>query len=218
MNIGQLQAALAKLPKDKLLYNSINIPTWHTASRGEIVLAGSPCPIQTVEHLQYRLKILLQRDYPSQDTTFRRQIDTSVELYQSGVREINGIDRLYAYPINEVTLLLWQQQTNDFMAVPVAIGGPSYILSSDQVKVLVNKPYFNVLGVNGKRHYLEELLAVHGFQYQNQDGEIIFVNKQYFDMARCGCDDEPVLNIANNIGGFDDVSLKEMPLFVKPKP
>ena len=37
-------------------------------------------------------------------------------------------------------------------------------------------------------------------------------------MARCGCDDEPVLNIANNIGGFDDVSLKEMPLFVKPKP
>ena len=54
MNIGQLQAALAKLPKDKLLYNSINIPTWHTASRGEIVLAGSPCPIQTVEHLQYK--------------------------------------------------------------------------------------------------------------------------------------------------------------------
>ena len=56
MNLRMLIEELSSMPKDKLLYDSINQPTWHMSQTGEVVLAGSPCPIQTVEQLLHKLK------------------------------------------------------------------------------------------------------------------------------------------------------------------
>lgn len=58
MNLRMLIEELSSMPKDKLLYDSINQPTWHMSQTGEVVLAGSPCPIQTVEQLLHKLKLI----------------------------------------------------------------------------------------------------------------------------------------------------------------
>lgn len=208
MNIGQLIEELEKLPKDKLLYDSINQPNWYTGPGNSVVLAGSPCPIQTVEHLLHKLKLIMKRDYPSQDLSFRRVIYDDTEIYFMTAKEDRGLYQLMAESITSSTLKNWQMHSTDSMMVDVAIGGPSYLMSSDKVKILVNKSYYNALGITGKRLYLEELLSVHAFSWQDtRTGEIQYMNKTYWDNVRNCCNDEDKLKL-NVTKGFKTVSLK----------
>lgn len=206
MNIRTLIEELEKLPKDKLLYDSINLPTWHLGVTGQVVLSGSPCPIQTVEQLLHKLKLIQKRDLPSQDNTFRRTVYEDTEVYTNTAKEHNGLYKLSTEIITSQTLKLWQMFSTDHMVVDVAIGGPSYVLSSDKVKILVHKHYYNVLGINGKRLYLEELLNVHSFVWQDEKGQIHYMNKNYWDNVNCHCEEDPALKLNNGALGFNSVN------------
>lgn len=207
MNLRMLIEELSSMPKDKLLYDSINQPTWHMSQTGEVVLAGSPCPIQTVEQLLHKLKLIQKRDLPSQDFSFKRAVHEDIEIYTISAKPVNGVNKLRTELITSSTVKLWQMFSTDHMLVDVAVGGPSYLMSSDKVKILVNKPYYQILGLNGKRTYLEELLSVHSFSWQDEKGQIQFFNKSYWDNSShdCHCDDAPVLDINNNAGGFNTI-------------
>ena len=203
MNISQVIKELEKLPKDTLLYDSINLPSWHIGIDGKSVLAGSPCPIQTVSHLLHKLKLVQKRDLPSRDNSFRRHVYEDTELYSNIVIE-DTTKRLVAEMITHATIKNWLNRSIDHMEVLVAIGGPSYLLQSDKVKVLVNKPYYHFLGINGKRLYLEELLSVHAFTWQEEDGNVQWFNQAYWSNTDCR-GREHQLNLNNNMGGFSRV-------------
>lgn len=191
------------------MYDSLNQPNWYIDREGRVVLSGAPCPIQTVGHLLYKLKLIMKQDLPSQDLTFKRVVHENTDVYMTTAVDNNGLYKLSIEPITHSMIKSWQNHSTDHMTVDVVIGGPSYILTSDKVRVLVNKPYYNALGVNGKRKYLDELLTVHGFMWQDKNGQIQHVNKQAFDNL-CSCDDDkPTLQINNNVGGFDNVDLSK---------
>lgn len=213
MNINNLIETLSKMPKDTLLYDSICQPTWHIGPTGEIVLAGSPCPVQTVERLLHTLKMIQLRDLPSRDSTFKRHIYEDTEVWMNTVSRKDGPPRLVTEIITSATVKSWQVFSNDHMIVDVAIGGPSYLLSADKVKVLVNKPYYQFLGVNGKRLYLQELLSVHAFNWQGEDGHVEWFNKRYWDNTNCDCTPDKKLDIHNNTAGFSSVSIRD---YIKP--
>lgn len=231
MELYRLIRDLEELPKDKLLYDSICRPTWYQSEDGMAVLAGAPCPIQTVEQLLHSLKSLMLKDLPSQDNTFRRKVYDNTEVYYNSVKNSANGSRFVAEEINSSTIKSWFNHSTDHVKVVVAIGGPSYMLSSDKVEVLVNKSYFKALGLKGKGNYLEELLAIRAFQYQTEDGETVYFNKEYWGikdsiveepnygnhskpMDGCGCGaprpkpqpapkPEPTLVVSRNSGGFD---------------
>jgi len=197
------------------------------------VLAGAPCPIQTVEQLLHSLKSLMMKDLPSQDNTFRRKVYDNTEVYYNSVKTSRNGLRFVAEEINSSTIKSWFNHSTDTTKVIVAIGGPSYMLSSDKVEVLVNKTYFRALGLAGKRNYLEELLTIRAFQYQDTDGNTQYFNKEYWGikdvepkqpdytnhskpMGDCGCGEprpkpapkpqpEAKILVTHNSGGFDFV-------------
>lgn len=218
MNIASLISELEKLPQDKTLYNSINMPTWHIAGNGQVVLAGSPCPIQTVEHLLHKLKLIQLKDLPSQDNRFRRHVYEDTEVYANVASRKDGeIYYLSAEPVTSSMLKLWQVYSHDNVAVDVALGGPSYLLSTDNVKILANKPYYNTLGINGKRLYLEELLSVHAFTWQDDQGEIKYMNKAYWTNGRpCVKDNTNTIELKQNGTGFDRVTREKIKEGCKP--
>lgn len=233
MELYRLIRDLEELPKDKLLYDSICRPTWYQSEDGMAVLAGAPCPIQTVEQLLHSLKSLMLKDLPSQDNTFRRKIYDNTEVYYNTVKTSRNGLRFVAEEINSSTIKSWFNHSTDTTKVIVAIGGPSYMLSSDKVEVLVNKTYFRALGLAGKRNYLEELLTIRAFQYQDTDGNTQYFNKEYWGikdvepkqpdytnhskpMGDCGCGEprpkpapkpqpEAKILVTHNSGGFDFV-------------
>lgn len=208
MNIQQLIDELRNHPKDKLLYNALNVPSWHIGSNGEIVLAGTPCPIQTVEQLIHKLKIVQRMDFASMDTTFRRAVYGDTEIYAVYAKEDRNGTRLAITEVNETLVRLWFVFANDHYPVDVALGGPSYVLSNDKVKVLVNKPYYDLLSVNSKRHYLTELLGVHAFSWQDtRTGEQKWMNKEYWLNGQCSdhIDEAPQLEIKSLTTGFNTV-------------
>lgn len=233
MELYRLIRDLEELPKDKLLYDSICRPTWYQSEDGMAVLAGAPCPIQTVEQLLHSLKSLMLKDLPSQDNTFRRKVYDNTEVYYNSVKTSRNGLRFVAEEINSSTIKSWFNHSTDTTKVIVAIGGPSYILSSDKVEVLVNKTYFRALGLAGKRNYLEELLTIRAFQYQDADGNTQYFNKEYWGikdvepkqpdykehskpMDGCGCGEprpkpapkpqpEAKILVTHNSGGFDYV-------------
>ena len=200
---------------------------------GMAVLAGAPCPIQTVEQLLHSLKSLMLKDLPSQDNTFRRKVYDNTEVYYNSVKTSRNGLRFVAEEINSSTIKSWFNHSTDTTKVIVAIGGPSYMLSSDKVEVLVNKTYFRALGLAGKRNYLEELLTIRAFQYQDADGNTQYFNKEYWGikdaepkqpdykehskpMDGCGCGEprpkpapkpqpEAKILVTHNSGGFDFV-------------
>ena len=233
MELYRLIRDLEELPKDKLLYDSICRPTWYQSEDGMAVLAGAPCPIQTVEQLLHSLKSLMMKDLPSQDNTFRRKVYDNTEVYYNSVKTSRNGLRFVAEEINSSTIKSWFDHSTDTTKVIVAIGGPSYMLSSDKVEVLVNKTYFRALGLAGKRNYLEELLTIRAFQYQDTDGNTQYFNKEYWGikdvepkqpdytnhskpMGDCGCGEprpkpapkpqpEAKILVTHNSGGFDFV-------------
>lgn len=233
MELYRLIRDLEELPKDKLLYDSICRPTWYQSEDGMAVLAGAPCPIQTVEQLLHSLKSLMLKDLPSQDNTFRRKVYDNTEVYYNSVKTSRNGLRFVAEEINSSTIKSWFNHSTDTTKVIVAIGGPSYMLSSDKVEVLVNKTYFRALGLAGKRNYLEELLTIRAFQYQDTDGNTQYFNKEYWGikdvepkqpdykehskpMGDCGCGEprpkpapkpqpEAKILVTHNSGGFDFV-------------
>nr|DAO83559.1 MAG TPA: hypothetical protein [Caudoviricetes sp.] len=233
MELYRLIRDLEELPKDKLLYDSICRPTWYQSEDGMAVLAGAPCPIQTVEQLLHSLKSLMMKDLPSQDNTFRRKVYDNTEVYYNSVKTSRNGLRFVAEEINSSTIKSWFNHSTDTTKVIVAIGGPSYMLSSDKVEVLVNKTYFRALGLAGKRNYLEELLTIRAFQYQDTDGNTQYFNKEYWGikdvepkqpdytnhskpMGDCGCGEprpkpapkpqpEAKILVTHNSGGFDFV-------------
>lgn len=233
MELYRLIRDLEELPKDKLLYDSICRPTWYQSEDGMAVLAGAPCPIQTVEQLLHSLKSLMMKDLPSQDNTFRRKVYDNTEVYYNTVKTSRNGLRFVAEEINSSTIKSWFNHSTDTTKVIVAIGGPSYMLSSDKVEVLVNKTYFRSLGLAGKRNYLEELLTIRAFQYQDADGNTQYFNKEYWGikdaepkqpnytehskpMGECGCGEprpkpapkpqpEAKILVTHNSGGFDFV-------------
>lgn len=233
MELYRLIRDLEELPKDKLLYDSICRPTWYQSEDGMAVLAGAPCPIQTVEQLLHSLKSLMLKDLPSQDNTFRRKVYDNTEVYYNSVKTSRNGLRFVAEEINSSTIKSWFNHSTDTTKVIVAIGGPSYMLSSDKVEVLVNKTYFRALGLAGKRNYLEELLTIRAFQYQDADGNTQYFNKEYWGikdvapqqpdytnhskpMGDCGCGEprpkptpkpqpEAKILVTHNSGGFDYV-------------
>ena len=233
MELYRLIRDLEELPKDKLLYDSICRPTWYQSEDGMAVLAGAPCPIQTVEQLLHSLKSLMMKDLPSQDNTFRRKVYDNTEVYYNSVKTSRNGLRFVAEEINSSTIKSWFNHSTDTTKVIVAIGGPSYMLSSDKVEVLVNKTYFRALGLAGKRNYLEELLTIRAFQYQDADGNTQYFNKEYWGikdvepkqpdykehskpMGDCGCGEprpkpapkpqpEAKILVTHNSGGFDFV-------------
>ena len=233
MELYRLIRDLEELPKDKLLYDSICRPTWYQSEDGMAVLAGSPCPIQTVEQLLHSLKSLMLKDLPSQDNTFRRKVYDNTEVYYNTVKTSRNGLRFVAEEINSSTIKSWFNHSTDTAKVMVAIGGPSYMLSSDKVEVLVNKTYFRALGITGKRNYLEELLTIRAFQYQDADGNTQYFNKEYWGIkdaepkrpdysehyksdSSCGCGEphpkpapkpqpEARILVTHNSGGFDFV-------------
>lgn len=233
MELYRLIRDLEELPKDKLLYDSICRPTWYQSEDGIAVLAGAPCPIQTVEQLLHSLKSLMLKDLPSQDNTFRRKVYDNTEVYYNSVKTSRNGLRFVAEEINSSTIKSWFNHSTDTTKVMVAIGGPSYMLSSDKVEVLVNKTYFRALGLAGKRNYLEELLTIRAFQYQDADGNTQYFNKEYWGikdvepkqpdytnhskpMGECGCGEprpkpapkpqpEAKILVTHNSGGFDFV-------------
>lgn len=233
MELYRLIRDLEELPKDKLLYDSICRPTWYQSEDGMAVLAGAPCPIQTVEQLLHSLKSLMMKDLPSQDNTFRRKVYDNTEVYYNSVKTSRNGLRFVAEEINSSTIKSWFNHSTDTTKVIVAIGGPSYMLSSDKVEVLVNKTYFRALGLAGKRNYLEELLTIRAFQYQDTDGNTQYFNKEYWGikdvepkqpdytnhskpMDDCGCGEprpkpapkpqpEAKILVTHNSGGFDFV-------------
>ena len=233
MELYRLIRDLEELPKDKLLYDSICRPTWYQSEDGMAVLAGAPCPIQTVEQLLHSLKSLMMKDLPSQDNTFRRKVYDNTEVYYNSVKTSRNGLRFVAEEINSSTIKSWFNHSTDTTKVIVAIGGPSYMLSSDKVEVLVNKTYFRALGLAGKRNYLEELLTIRAFQYQDTDGNTQYFNKEYWGikdvepkqpdytnhskpMGDCGCGEprpkpapkpqpEGKILVTHNSGGFDFV-------------
>ena len=233
MELYRLIRDLEELPKDKLLYDSICRPTWYQSEDGMAVLAGAPCPIQTVEQLLHSLKSLMLKDLPSQDNTFRRKVYDNTEVYYNSVKTSRNGLRFVAEEINSSTIKSWFNHSTDTTKVMVAIGGPSYMLSSDKVEVLVNKTYFRALGLAGKRNYLEELLTIRAFQYQDADGNTQYFNKEYWGikdvepkqpnytehskpMGECGCGEprpkpapkpqpEAKILVTHNSGGFDFV-------------
>lgn len=233
MELYRLIRDLEELPKDKLLYDSICRPTWYQSEDGMAVLAGAPCPIQTVEQLLHSLKSLMLKDLPSQDNTFRRKVYDNTEVYYNSVKTSRNGLRFVAEEINSSTIKSWFNHSTDHTKVIVAIGGPSYMLSSDKVEVLVNKTYFRALGLAGKRNYLEELLTIRAFQYQDADGNTQYFNKEYWGikdaepkqpdykehskpMDGCGCGEprpkpapkpqpEAKILVTHNSGGFDFV-------------
>ena len=233
MELYRLIRDLEELPKDKLLYDSICRPTWYQSEDGMAVLAGAPCPIQTVEQLLHSLKSLMLKDLPSQDNTFRRKVYDNTEVYYNSVKTSRNGLRFVAEEINSSTIKSWFNHSTDTTKVMVAIGGPSYMLSSDKVEVLVNKTYFRALGLAGKRNYLEELLTIRAFQYQDADGNTQYFNKEYWGikdvepkqpdytnhskpMGDCGCGEprpkpapkpqpEAKILVTHNSGGFDYV-------------
>lgn len=233
MELYRLIRDLEELPKDKLLYDSICRPTWYQSEDGMAVLAGAPCPIQTVEQLLHSLKSLMMKDLPSQDNTFRRKVYDNTEVYYNSVKTSRNGLRFVAEEINSSTIKSWFNHSTDTTKVMVAIGGPSYMLSSDKVEVLVNKTYFRGLGLAGKRNYLEELLTIRAFQYQDADGNTQYFNKEYWGikdaepkqpnytehskpMGECGCGEprpkpapkpqpEAKILVTHNSGGFDFV-------------
>lgn len=233
MELYRLIRDLEELPKDKLLYDSICRPTWYQSEDGMAVLAGAPCPIQTVEQLLHSLKSLMLKDLPSQDNTFRRKVYDNTEVYYNAVKTSRNGLRFVAEEINSSTIKSWFNHSTDTTKVIVAIGGPSYMLSSDKVEVLVNKTYFRALGLAGKRNYLEELLTIRAFQYQDTDGNTQYFNKEYWGikdvepkqpdytnhskpMGDCGCGEprpkpapkpqpEAKILVTHNSGGFDFV-------------
>lgn len=233
MELYRLIRDLEELPKDKLLYDSICRPTWYQSEDGMAVLAGAPCPIQTVEQLLHSLKSLMLKDLPSQDNTFRRKVYDNTEVYYNSVKTSRNGLRFVAEEINSSTIKSWFNHSTDTTKVMVAIGGPSYMLSSDKVEVLVNKTYFRALGLAGKRNYLEELLTIRAFQYQDADGNTQYFNKEYWGikdvepkqpdykehskpMDGCGCGEprpkpapkpqpEAKILVTHNSGGFDFV-------------
>lgn len=233
MELYRLIRDLEELPKDKLLYDSICRPTWYQSEDGMAVLAGAPCPIQTVEQLLHSLKSLMMKDLPSQDNTFRRKVYDNTEVYYNSVKTSRNGLRFVAEEINSSTIKSWFNHSTDTTKVIVAIGGPSYMLSSDKVEVLVNKTYFRALGLAGKRNYLEELLTIRAFQYQDADGNTQYFNKEYWGikdvepkqpnysehskpMDGCGCGEprpkpapkpqpEAKILVTHNSGGFDYV-------------
>lgn len=233
MELYRLIRDLEELPKDKLLYDSICRPTWYQSEDGMAVLAGAPCPIQTVEQLLHSLKSLMMKDLPSQDNTFRRKVYDNTEVYYNSVKTSRNGLHFVAEEINSSTIKSWFNHSTDTTKVIVAIGGPSYMLSSDKVEVLVNKTYFRALGLAGKRNYLEELLTIRAFQYQDTDGNTQYFNKEYWGikdvepkqpdytnhskpMGDCGCGEprpkpapkpqpEAKILVTHNSGGFDFV-------------
>ena len=233
MELYRLIRDLEELPKDKLLYDSICRPTWYQSEDGMAVLAGAPCPIQTVEQLLHSLKSLMMKDLPSQDNTFRRKVYDNTEVYYNSVKTSRNGLSFVAEEINSSTIKSWFNHSTDHTKVMVAIGGPSYMLSSDKVEVLVNKTYFRALGLAGKRNYLEELLTIRAFQYQDADGNTQYFNKEYWGikdvepkqpnytehskpMGECGCGEprpkpapkpqpEAKILVTHNSGGFDFV-------------
>lgn len=230
MELYRLIRDLEELPKDKLLYDSICRPSWYMSEDGMAVLAGSPCPVQTVDQLLHTLKSLLLKDAPSQDNSFRRKVYDNTEVYYNTVKATRSGFRFVAEEINSSTIKSWQNYSTDTAMVTVAVGGPSYTVSSDKVQILVNKSYFMSLGLNGKRNYLQELLSVRAFQYQDNDGNIQYFNKEYWGFKEqepkqvecrptkpahshhhCCCnaeepkEEQSPLIITHNSGGFDFV-------------
>ena len=207
MELYRLIRDLEELPKDKLLYDSICRPTWYQSEDGMAVLAGSPCPIQTVEQLLHSLKSLMLKDLPSQDNTFRRKVYDNTEVYYNTVKTSRNGLRFVAEEINSSTIKSWFNHSTDTAKVMVAIGG--------------------------KRNYLEELLTIRAFQYQDADGNTQYFNKEYWGIkdaepkrpdysehyksdSSCGCGEphpkpapkpqpEARILVTHNSGGFDFV-------------
>ena len=218
MNIQTLIDTLMEMPEDTMLYDGICTPEWYLNDKNDIVLAGVPCPKQTVKQLVSQLKALLFQDYPSEDISFRRRIDETNEIHQVTVIEVKGLPTLTVEPITTQTVRSWRNYSNDHMAVNVAMGTPSYILSSDKVTVLVNKTYYRYLGPNGKRKYLRDLLYVRSFTWQTDMGDQRWFNEKEWNSHQ-GFNDEtkPRIELARNLGSLGHVGRQTMEGYTYPE-
>lgn len=177
MNISGIIEELKRYPEESLLYNAGCYPNWVQGNNGDIVLSMEPVPVQRVKDLLNTLYTIQQQDLPNQDIAFRRRIYPDTELHMTSAFERNGQHFITVEIITTATIKLWFNHANDSMPVNVMVGHPYYILMGNQLKVLVNKPYWDALGNKGRLEYLDRLMSPKSFHYI-EDGKDVFFNTE----------------------------------------